>query len=460
MLRRRSKPRVVRSGARRELAVVIGFGLVAMLVIGLGAAFASRSVAQSQALDDSERMTQRLADLVVGPLLDDYLERSPAGVEALDQTVRNRMADGYLTEVVVWSADGVVLYSDKPGEVGTRAPTISADVLAAIDGHVVSAFEDDAPEADAATGAYTDPADGDARYVEVYVPLRLAGQPPMAFEAYYDYERVDEVADGLLLQTLPLVLVPLLLLQLIQVPITLSLARRLRRHEHDRAQLLEQALTASDRERVRFAADLHDGPIQDLAGISYALGAIAPGVPERQTTLMARAQEALQRSIQSLRTLMTDLYPPDLGSGDLGETVADLAAGLRAEGVDVTLDLSPVGPLESDTVAALYRVARETLANVAKHAGATAVAVHLRLVEPVRAGGSRTVQLEISDDGRGIAPDNLDRRAEGHLGLRLLADRVAALGGRLTVTTTPGHGTTVRAVLPAAAVETAGPRRS
>ncbi|SEQ82685.1 sensor histidine kinase [Microlunatus flavus] len=459
MPRRRAGSRTVRSGARRELVVVIGFGLVAMLAIGLGAAFASRSVAQSQALDDSERMTQRLADLVVGPLLAGYLEGDAEGVRTLEQAVRNRMADGYLTEVVVWSRDGLVLYSDKPGEVGTRAP-LSPDVLAAIDGRIVSAFEDDAPEADAASGGAVDPRADDARYVEVYVPLRLDGRPPMAFEAYYDYQRVDEVANSLLSQTLPLVLVPLLLLQLIQVPIVLSLARRLQSHEHDRARLLEQALTASDRERVRFAADLHDGPIQDLAAISYVLGALTPGAPERETALMTRAQEALQRSIESLRTLMTDLYPPDLGSADLGDTVTALASELRTEGLDVTLDVSPVGPLDTDTATALYRVARESLVNVTKHAGAGTVSVRLGLVDPARPGGGPTVELEISDDGRGIAPDRLDRRGEGHLGLRLLADRVDALGGRLTVTTTPDHGTTVRAVLPATTAETSGSSRS
>jgi signal transduction histidine kinase len=179
----------------------------------------------------------------------------------------------------------------------------------------------------------------------------------MAFEAYYDYQRVDQVAQRLRRQTLPLVLVPLLLLQLVQIPIVVSLARRIRRHENERARLLERALSASDRERVRFAADLHDGPIQDLAGVSYALGAVAGGVSERHVPLMARVQEALQRSIESLRSLMTDLYPPDLGSGTLAATISTLADQLRATGVEVSEQLTPVGPVAEETVDALYRVA-------------------------------------------------------------------------------------------------------
>jgi signal transduction histidine kinase len=445
---------VVRLGARRELAIVVGIGVGVMLLIGLGAAFASRSVAQAQALEDSERMTRRLADLVVAPLLPAYLAGDPHGVQDLRQAMRNRMSDGYLTEVVVWSSDGRVIYSNKEEDVGQRPDPTPPDVAAAIQGRVTSAFEDDPPEADVTVPAgerHTGNETGPKRYVEVYTPFDLGGQPRMAFEAYYEYHRVDEVANQLLRQTLPLVLGPLVLLQLIQVPVALSLARRLKRHENERSRLLERALSASDRERVRFAGDLHDGPIQDLAGISYALGAVAPSVPERHVALMTRVQDALQRSIQSLRGLMTDLYPPDLRSGTLDETVTALAEQLRADGLGVDVDLGPVPPLPDESVSALYRVVRETLANVTKHAQASTVRISLGLVGTGPVGGDPRARLEIADDGVGVDPGRLDRRAEGHLGLRLLADRVDALGGELRVISGPGQGTTVRVELPAPA---------
>jgi two-component system NarL family sensor kinase len=454
-VRRRRRVHVVRVGARRELALVVGFSLAVMVLIGLGAAFASRSVAQAQALADSERMTQRLADLVVGPLLPQYLAKDPKGVEDLDTTVRNRMSDGYLTEVVVWSGDGEVLYSDKTEYVGLRPQPTPPDVPAAIAGTVSSGFQID--PADNAAAPSAEQQGGPPRYVEVYAPMHVRGLPPMAFEAYYDYHSVDQVAQRLLRQTLPLVVVPLLLLQLIQIPAALSLARRLKRHEDERARLLERALSASDRERVRFSADLHDGPIQDLAGISYALGAVAPTVPGQHASLMARVQEGLQRSIQSLRGLMTDLYPPDLASGTLDEALLTATSELQTEGIEVTLDLAPVGKLSPDTVAALYRVARETLANVAKHAAAQAVTVSLTLVEPSRPGEDALVRLEVADDGVGVEPTRLDRRIDGHLGLRLLADRVDALGGQLTVISAPGQGTTVRADLPAIPADSSEP---
>ena len=127
---------------------------------------------------------------------------------------------------------------------------------------------------------------------------------------------------------------------------------------------------------MRFAADLHDGPIQDLAGISYALGAVAPAVVERHAPLMARVQEALQRSIESLRGLMTDLYPPDLRSGNLDQTITHPRRPARGDGGRGASSTWPRSGLSEEGVATLYRVARESLANVQKHAQASTVQDH------------------------------------------------------------------------------------
>jgi two-component system, NarL family, sensor kinase len=424
-----------------------------MVVIGLGAAFATRQVAQDQALEDSERITQRMANLVMEPMLPAYFSKDQQGVSELERTIENRMSDGNLTEVNVWTEDGVVLFSNKPEEIGQRVDPPPKGVPEAIRGETTSDFETGAPEAE---GGAT-PADGKAevdgpnRFVEVYVPLHVKDQPPLVFEAYYNYERVDQVAQRLLQQTLPLVLIPLLILQLVQIPIAISLARRIKRHENERSRLLERALSVSDRERVRFAADLHDGPIQDLAGISYALGAVAPTVVERHAPLMARVQDALQRSIESLRGLMTDLYPPDLRSGNLDQTIVTLAEQVQEAGTQVELDLGEVPALSEEGVATLYRVARESLANVQKHAQADHVKVTLGLVESVRPSDQPRARLVIADDGVGVDIAKIDRRAEGHLGLRLLADRVESMGGELTITSAPGQGTTVQAELPVTA---------
>jgi len=141
-----------------------------LVVVGLGAAFVSNSVARDQALQDSDRVTQRLSRLVVAPLLPDYLARKPAGMAELERTIRNRMSDRYLTEVTVWTADGTVAFSNKAEDIGKRfAP--SPQVVAALHGTTTSDFEDDAPEADASPGAPTTaPSEdevGPSRFVEV-----------------------------------------------------------------------------------------------------------------------------------------------------------------------------------------------------------------------------------------------------------------------------------------------------
>ncbi|WP_139209820.1 sensor histidine kinase [Microlunatus flavus] len=427
------------------MTVVIGLGAAVLVLIALSAAVASHSVAREQALDEAERTTRRMADLVVAPLLAGYVAHDRDDADDLVEAVRVRKADGYLDDVVVWSDDGTVVFSDRPEEVGRRPQPTPRNVAAALAGRTTSMLEDDAPEP-RRVGGTEDDQDGPPRYVDVVVPLRVAGLTPLALEAYYDYDRVDRVADDLLRQSLPLVVVPLLTLQLVQVPIVVSLARRLVRHEAERARLLERALSASDRERARLSADLHDGPIQDLAGLGYAVGAIAPDVPERHRALMAQVQQTLREAVENLRGLMADLYPPHLGGAGLDEALATLVAPLREAGTDVTLHVGELGPLGDDTTVALYRVAREALANVTKHARASHVEVSAERVPP--AHGRGLVRLEVGDDGAGIDPARLHRRRDEHLGLRLVGDQVAALGGRLSVAPRPGGGTRVHVELP------------
>jgi signal transduction histidine kinase len=153
---------------------------------------------------------------------------------------------------------------------------------------------------------------------------------------------------------------------------------------------------------------------------------------------------------------MVDLYPPDLSAGQLPTTIGDLAVPLQDLGVEVSLDLQPMPEMDTDTVTTLYRVARESLVNVAAHAGADRVKISLQVVAgntpPDRAGSRadhrRRVCLAIIDDGIGLDPARMDRRDEGHLGLRLLKDRVEHLGGAWEAAAQPGGGTRVLAALP------------
>jgi signal transduction histidine kinase len=283
----------------------------------------------------------------------------------------------------------------------------------------------------------------ETRYVEVYVPLRLPGQPSMAFEAYYNSERVGERQAALTMELVLLGLLPLVLLQLVQIPIAVSLAGSVARQESERAALLERALSASERERRTIASDLHDGVVQDLAGVSYALGALTPIVPPDRRGIADSCAASVQSAVETLRRLIVDIYPPDLTGSGLAAAIDDLARPLRESGATVTIASEALPEMKPDAAAAIYRVARETLANVAKHSHASSIDIELG---PVHDGSA--VRLCVADDGVGLAPGALDRRTDGHFGLPMLRDRMADLGGRFTVVAGPRGGTIAEAFIP------------
>ena len=333
----------------------------------------------------------------------------------------------------------------KPANITITTTTIITISRRRITAGVVSSDFETQPEANPQASNVDGPG-----FVEVYVPFEQPELQSLAFEAYYNYAPVDEVASSLLWQLVPLVLIPLLILELIHVPLTSSMARRVRAHEADRAALLERTLSVSERERIRIAADLHDGPVQNLAGIGYALDSVASSVPEQYAILMRRIQDTLHEVMNSLRRLMVDLYPPDLSVGELAAIIATLAAPLSDQGIAVTTSTAPLPDLDGDTMTALYRVARESLANVAEHSQANKVDISFGCGDPDGSSKTPTVLLRIIDDGVGVDPTNANKRAEGHMGLKLLQDRVENLGGTLTVRPGPRGGTAVLAELPVA----------
>jgi signal transduction histidine kinase len=189
---------------------------------------------------------------------------------------------------------------------------------------------------------------------------------------------------------------------------------------------MELGMTASERERRTLAADVHDGPVQDLAGISYALSALRSSVPADRQDTVDRLVGAVRNALQSLRRLMTDIYPPDLSGPGLVGAIEDLVEPLRAQGVTVSLDVEPPPELSPEAAAVIYRTAKEALLNVANHAEAQHAWVSLEQTLTAR---GPAVRLEIADDGVGFPDTGTDRRREGHVGLRVLMDRVADLGG-------------------------------
>jgi signal transduction histidine kinase len=255
----------------------------------------------------------------------------------------------------------------------------------------------------------------------------------------------------------PFALSAMLVLLLAQLPVALWLVRRVGRAQTERARLLRNALSASDRERRSIARDLHDGVVPELAGVGYALESLAsgttPAAPERTRARLMLTSAMVRSSVAALRTLMIEIYPPDLTAAGLHAVIEDLAQPLREAGVEVVVRSVLTAEPSPDLSAALYRGARECLRNVARHAQAQHVRVEL-------SDDAEFVRLRITDDGVGLpaallAADPGDFPA-GHLGVRLLWEATADLGGTIRLSNRLGGGAAVVMELPAAAGGAAG----
>ena len=198
-------------------------------------------------------------------------------------------------------------------------------------------------------------------------------------------------------------------------------------------------VAAADDARRRIERDLHDGAQQQLVALALSLQLVARSTDPATAAALQGCIEDLHSALGALRELARGLHPAVLT--ERGVTAALQALAARSP-VPVVLDSELDGRLPAAHEAALYFVAAEALTNAAKYADASAVAVTLR-------GDDRWAEIAVADDGVGGA------RAEDGSGLRGLGDRVEALGGRLTLTSTRGHGTTVRARVPVATANAA-----
>jgi signal transduction histidine kinase len=212
-----------------------------------------------------------------------------------------------------------------------------------------------------------------------------------------------------------------------------ELRARLAELQASRARLVE----ATDAERRRIERNLHDGTQQRLVSIGMSLGLLEAKLPAQSAEaqpLLHETRAALVLALQELRELTHGINPPLLTERGLAAALEELCrqAALPTR-LQVALDERPSTQVET----AAYFLSSEALANAAKHSHATEVSVS------VSQDGDRLI-VEVTDDGIGGAT------TLGGSGLRGLADRIEALGGRFTVSSPPGRGTTLHAEIPCA----------
>jgi signal transduction histidine kinase len=416
---------------RREVAVSALLSTVAAACIGVGGFSAARTVATGEAVHQAEQATEMLAGAVIEPAMTAGLvEGDPDAIDSFDAVIAASVLSDQIVAAKVWRDDGTILYADDLEGIGTQFP-LSQDQHT-----VLSTGESRAELSNLSKEENADQSDFEA-LLEVYVAIEDPEGRRLLFETYQSTAGIDATTQRILRAFAPVVLGGLLLFGAVQALLSWRLARRLQSSQDARERLLAQSLAASDHERRTIAADLHDGVVQDLVGVTYSLDALADG-DDPHTPALATAANTTRRSVRSLRSLLVEIYPPNLSQVGLVGAVSDLVAA-GPSGVDIEVRIDPGAELPERTQEAVYRAIRETLSNVRRHARATHVLVALESAEP------GTVVLTVTDDGAGFDPAGVE---PGHVGLRLLADLADSLDGTLHVESTPGSGTTVRMVVP------------
>jgi len=219
-------------------------------------------------------------------------------------------------------------------------------------------------------------------------------------------------------------------------------------------QLARQAIELQERERREVARELHDELGQYFHAIRMELGAV-PGLirtdPQQAWATLRRAESYVEHVNAVTRRIMNRLRPVGLDDLGLGAALQHLVDGWRVQRRDIAFEFEAAASLpelgEAETIA-LFRIAQEAMTNAARHAGASRVGVRLAWDGNAgnavgAAGEGKRIALVVSDNGCG-----LPKTARHGIGLVGMRERIEGVGGALQVSSEPGRGTTVRAVLP------------
>jgi signal transduction histidine kinase len=213
------------------------------------------------------------------------------------------------------------------------------------------------------------------------------------------------------------------------------------------AQTGRRSVAAAESERARWARELHDDTLQELAGLKLLLGAVRRSEdPAERQKVLEDASARIDVAILSLRGLITDLRPvalDDLGLGSALEALIDRVRQASGLTVDLTVDFAyesgrEATRLDREIEESIYRLVQECLSNVVKHASAATVRVSVR-------ESAETVEVTVGDDGVGFDGTGVSR-GFGLVGMR---ERVALVNGTMKIETDPGRGTAVLLHLPA-----------
>jgi signal transduction histidine kinase len=417
--------------ARAGLTFAV-LGLVVLALIGVTGTLVLRRLATDQAISQARNLTESLAGLVEDRLTDGLLTGDADASLAVATVTHAAVLHAPIVRLKIWDGDGTILYSDESRLIGESYRLGEEERAVLVHGGVSADVSDlQAPE-----NRYER---GHGDLLEVYTRIRTPNDTPLLFETYQPFSSIASSQSDLLATFAPVLVVALVAFAAIEIPLAWVLARRVRRAQLDRERFLQRAVDASDRERRRIAGDLHDGPVQDLVGLSMRLSAAAESASDGATRdALGDAAAAARASVRTLRSAIVGVYPPNLRQAGLQQALSDLTARLQREGLAVGLEVDPSDGFGPEVDELLYRACQEALRNVLNHARATRVDV------TVRRGEGRAT-LEVADDGRGIG-DAAGAPAGGgeHVGLEILRELVRDAGGELALRSRDGGGTVLR----------------
>lgn len=208
------------------------------------------------------------------------------------------------------------------------------------------------------------------------------------------------------------------------------------------SKLRARPLESREAERLLLAQELHDGPIQDLFVLSYALQAEATDANRSQQNTV---QVELMKVIRNLRALCEELRPSALLSSGLEKAIRSHLAcfSKRHPSYNIQCEITQDDGLSKQTRLALYRIYQQALVNIVRHAQADRIFVRFQI-------NDGQAVLDVRDNGIGFTvPQNLIEFARcGHLGLVGGLERAEALGGEFVVDSTPGDGTKITVRVP------------
>lgn len=217
--------------------------------------------------------------------------------------------------------------------------------------------------------------------------------------------------------------------------------------EADLAELQSRLMDSREIERLQIAQDLHDGPLQELTGVSFMVNSLKD-LPhtEEAMAILNDIQSTVTNIMGGIRTLTGELRPPSLVPYGLEKAIRSHVDQLHHKNpeIEVHLQLDNDGQTLPERVRlALFRIYQQSIINVIRHAKAQHAYIRLQLLK------TETL-LEIQDDGQGfVVPKSwLELARKGHYGLAGIAERVQAVGGKLVIQSNPGKGTLVRVIIP------------